>query len=179
MRTYVFMFIDLRRTIPRPSWKFSQLRIVANYLYLHSADLGDEGNSACRQSTQVLNPGRIKTSKFEYSTCIKSEISFFRILNSPKCYLSDVANTLSFFPSNCHYPDVSFSRKCQVPEMLFLRIVVPPTSIGSELIHNQNFKCVYLTTFLNLVDRFDRNLSVQLAGSRSHLVQNFFHYGTT
>ena len=45
---------------------------------------------------------------------------------------------------------------------------------------NQHFKRAYLkTTFLNLVDRFDTNLSVRLAFSMLHFVQNFCRYGTT
>ena len=50
--------------------------------------------------------------------------------------------------------------------------------LGSKVIRNQNFECVYLeTTFLNLVDRLDR--LVRLVCSRSHFVQNFCRYGTT
>ena len=47
------------------------------------------------------------------------------------------------------------------------------------VIRNPNFRSVYLkNTFLSLVDRFDRNISVLLACSRSDFVQNFCCHAT-
>ena len=52
--------------------------------------------------------------------------------------------------------------------------------LGSEVIRNQKLEPVYLeTTFFNMVDMFDRNISVRLACSRSHFIYNFCRYDAT
>ena len=74
-------------------------------------------NSACRQTTQVLKFRTCQTSEFRIPDRNKitkshfSEVSIHR-----KALYPTFPKTRSLIPPNCHYSDVPFSRKPQVPD---------------------------------------------------------------
>ena len=66
------------------------------------------------------NPERIKTPKFEYPTCIKSEISF-RIVNSPKLRIPEFFFARIPVTSTYRSPESVKFRKSYSSKLLFLR----------------------------------------------------------